>query len=277
MSIPLFYTIVEKRFQIAALIDSDFFDPEYNVHCDLTWTHPSDKHRGRANFLYENLTDETLLACGEFFRSGDNLDNATELLKADLADKRFKDEDLSYYISGFQKNLPALESIYKDRSNNAPNIIAFISLINRLEYFFNELHPRNAQVNLICDNSRQYKKIFDDWFQLQCGPRRGLMHLYPDKIPLIAGCESLKRFEMQDSKKCNLLQCADFYASSFNKTLSKTLVEKNPTNYTIVERKVLVTLFGFWREYGTISCDMICSDLFVGNFVRMAVETNKGD
>ena len=59
-NLPIFWSVIERRFMIACIIVDNFFDDAFNNFVTSEWMIPSQKRQDLANHFYDNLSDETM-------------------------------------------------------------------------------------------------------------------------------------------------------------------------------------------------------------------------
>lgn len=255
----LFINIAEKKYVIASFIESDFFDPVFNDKCDNTWTHPLKERTDNANFLYKYLTDETIKACGNFFSTGQSIEEAYWLIYRDIKDKEYK-LPLAEILLGAESHLKSLARITKrvvsdDSTIHAPNFFTFCDLMNKIEHFYSS---SNQECFLCFDSSRQFNVSFIKIYNaLKNAPPAAL--IAPERLPFLAGYQSIKDIMVEDSKDNLLLQCADLLATSINKVMCKILTYSSNTKFTDAELFILVLIFFHWKDFGKYFCSYVCS------------------
>ncbi|MFH1703726.1 MAG: DUF3800 domain-containing protein [Nitrospirota bacterium] len=255
----LFLNITEKRFVIASLIESDFFDPVYNDKCDNSWTHPSSVRFENANFLFKHLSHETINVCGKFFSTGNGINNAYKCILQDIKGKKYK-LPLWEILQGAEPHLAELERITKsvlsdDNTIHTPNFFAYTGLINKIE---NHYRVEKNYCNLIFDSSKQFNASFLKALSLLQNAKPSEF-IFPDRIPLIAGYTSILVFSSQNSEENIFLQCADILSSCINRVMTQILIHGEEAQLTDAELFTLVLIYFHWKDFEDIFCDYICS------------------
>ena len=228
--IPLF-TVLEKRFMIAAKIVENYFDPQYNDKTDDTWTHPGERKIKFANYFYDVLSDATLQKASTAMQKG-GVEAVTEVY--DLLMVEINDDKTKRLLKGVKPNLESLAAEFSDiRDNNpdgikggvinSPNYTLYFDLVNRMVTF---LINKNAIGNLIFDSSREYNDAFQKLFlRMRDAKTRARMIVHYRELHF--GFDHLKSFELQDSKDNLFLQVTDLLTTSINSFFRKVEANEN--------------------------------------------------
>lgn len=255
----LFINIAEKRFVIASFIESDFFDPVFNDRCDDSWSHPVDDRNQNANFLFKHLSVEATRACGTFFSTGSNIEDAFWLVYRDINGKKYK-MPLAEILLGAQVHLEELSRITKrvvsdDSTIHAPNFFTFCDLLNKIEHYYVTV---NEDCWLYFDSSRQFNTSFvRTYTSLKNAPPSAF--IVPDRIPFRTGYASIKGMTVLDSKDSVLLQCADLLATAINRVMQKILKYSSEAKLSDAELFILALIFFHWQNFEDLFCSYVCS------------------
>jgi Protein of unknown function (DUF3800) len=255
----LFINIAEKRFVIASFIESDFFDLAFNDRCDNSWTHPVDDRNLNSNFFFKHLSDQAITACGNFFSTGLNIEEAFWLVHRDIQDKEYK-IPLAEILLGAKAHLEDLSRITRqvvseDTTIHAPNYFTFCDLINKIEHYYLNI---NGDSLLQFDSSSQFNTSFIRIYSALKNASPSAI-IAPDRIPFIAGYEAIKGMNVVDSKDSVLIQCADLLATAINRVMHKILKYSSEAELSDTELFILVLIFFHWKDFGDLFCSYVCS------------------
>lgn len=248
-----FFTVVEKRYMIVGRAIEDLFDPVYNDNTDNSWTYPSELKTELANFLYDNLNDNTLSTCAIAFQEGQyaDVEAAYTLILQDVRGKHFK-IDIESILKGASAHLAELskdkleaeKGFKKDFSSksgvlNSPNLTTYFGLLSRVEDFYRKLDTE--EVSVIFDSSRQFNAAFANLFLSVSQSAQNKKIILPNSQFLIFGFTKLKTFSDAESKNNLFLQLSDLIASSLNQFFLKCFASQGSTQFTKFE----IFLIGF--------------------------------
>jgi len=257
----LFIGIAEKRYVIASLIESDFFDPEFNDKCDNSWTYPSEDRVENASFIFKHLTEETLLACSKFFSTGDDIKSAYKMIFRDIERKKYK-IPLGKILRGAEPHLDELERITKqalstEKTIHTPNFLIYMGLINKVEHYYEDIAEKKC--NLIFDSSKEFNLAFLNAFKtMQKAKPAGF--LFPQRrVPIIFGYKAILAFEAESSKNNIFIQCADLFASAINRVITKIFTHGENVQLSDAELFTLALVVLHWKEFEDVFCDYVCS------------------
>lgn len=261
----LFFSIIEKKYLISTYIDSDLYDPYYNDNCDNTWTYPGIKHNERANFFYNNIKEDTIVACGKAFQTGEDLKIAFELIKRDIHGKKYE-IDLYDILCGAERHLEDLADTisYLNSGNDemapksgvaqSPNLISFCGLLSKIEYFHSMIE--GSKVKLVFDHSRQFNLSFSNFFDKLKNAKK-ISIKSEDKYPSVMGYDHIESFNFEKSENSIFLQLADLIATAIMKVTQKVLNDKKNQNYSEFELYILFIIFSHWFEFKNLFCDIL--------------------
>lgn len=245
MCLP-FFTIVEKKFMIVGRTIEDLFDPEYNDNTDNSWTYPSELKTEIANFLYNHLSENTLLHCATAFQQGQLIDiqQAYNEILVDVRGKHFR-FDVEKVLVGAQLHLENLskdkidaEAVFKKNFGsssgvfNSPNLTTYFGLLSRIEDFYRQTDV--DEVSVIFDSSRQFNAAFANLF-ISFGNSPQNKIILPNGQSIVFGFAKLKTFRDEDSKNNVFLQLSDLLTSSINQFFIKLVTANSTTQFTEVE------------------------------------------
>lgn len=250
----LFFTVVEKKFMIAGRIVEDLFDPGYNSKTNNSWALPGERKIDLANFLYENLSDQTIALSGTAFQKGelDQLQKAYESITAEVEGKAFT-FDVSEILNGaslqigqLSKNKLEAEEMFKTIFSshsgvmNSPNLTTYFELLSRLEGFYRGTHV--TSVDIIFDSARQFNAAFANLYKTISTAKPNIL-AFPHKTPLIFGFTHVKSFRDEDSKSNVLVQLADLLASSVNSLILKIARSNSSTAFSEFEVFMIIMVY----------------------------------
>lgn len=278
-----FYSVVEKKFTIATYVDSEFFDPVYNDKCDNSWTLPSHKHNERADFFYNNLTEQAFLACGKAFQTGEGVKEAYELVNESIKGKKW-DLDLYDIIQGAESHLEKLASdLSSFNSSNAelgipagvaqsPNFFTFCGLINKIEYFYSI--RENSSVHLVFDSAAQFNAAFLKFFERFRDAEKMVFH-FKGKVPRIFGFENVRSFTDESRKNSAFLQMSDIVATAIKDVVQKVYLDDGTQHYSEVECFILFLTIGHWEKFEDRFCDFIVSSQLLKKLYSTFYDTKR--
>jgi len=224
---PIFWSVVERRFMVAALIVDNFYDYVYNDNVGPEWTYPSGMRQDLANHFYDHLSDQTLQLAARALVVGDTSDirQLIQAMENELAEHKSIDGfDAVSALTGVHPHIEELSAVLtrtysRKRSNplrahrgtvKSPNITSFFELINRIEDYFRG-EPK-AKVRILFDSSCQFNEAFSHVHQL-LKEADGPEFRFPGRPPIIFGFKAVTSFSAVDSEAHSILQVADFFAS----------------------------------------------------------------
>ena len=270
----LFISIAEKRFVIASFVESDFFDPVFNDKCDNSWTYPLKERAENANFLFKNLSEEALIACGTFFSKGEAIQNAYKLILRDIKGKKYK-LPLWEILQGAEPHLAELERITKqvlsdEKTIHAPNFFCYTGMINKIEHYYS--HIAHRKCTLIFDSSREFNLAFLKALKTMQKAAPSTL-LFPERrIPLLTGYTSILKFTAESSEDNLFIQCADLLASSINRVMCKIFVDGEDVKLSDAELFTLVLTFFHWKDFEDTFCDYVCSGELLFKMYRTLIK-----
>jgi len=238
--LPVFASVVERKYMIALLTVDNLFDPVYNNRVGNEWTFPIKIKTGLANHFYNHLRDETIALAGRVLTHGDrsDIEKLLSAIEEDLkANRRINRFDIIKALNGCRGFTAELSEViqatnesdgnprYTKGTIKAPNVTCFVDTMMRIEHLYEGGSP--VQVELVFDSSRQFDQVFSDIFQMHknAGPARIII---PDHAPLIYGFRFITGFSTRDSLTTPLLQCADYFATGIRSVFGLCLVENQP-------------------------------------------------
>ena len=263
----LFVSVSEKKYVLATIIYDYFFDPVYNDHCDVTWTHPSHLKPERADFIYNCLSDDAWRVCGQAFRNGDKMQQAYELVLDDIKNKTC-DIDLYPILQGAKAHIDELATAFASSSKadpsgrlptgvrNSPNILGFCGLTNKIEQYYGKL---GQEVTITFDHSRQFTVAFLDMFSRLRDAKNAKLKM-KGTLPLQLGYNALKRFDADKSKKNSFLQLSDLVATSVMDCLLKA---HKGVALSVDEACLLYLIVDHWGKFEETFCDFLVSTRFL--------------
>lgn len=241
-----FFTILEKRFMVAARIIENYFDPAYNQNTDNSWTFPLPIKNSLANHFYETLSSRTINATSLAMQKGtpDKVKEAYNLILDET-----KDEWIRKILSGAKNGLDELgDQIAQSRVDNpdsvpggvlySPNYTVYFEHLNKLEHL---LRQRGASADIVFDSSRQYNQHFRTLFQRLKNLSESKLH-FP-QTTLYFGFKNLEKFNHKDSASCGPLQLADLIVSSISGFFKKLQINDGPWRFTSSEEFWLAFIF----------------------------------
>jgi hypothetical protein len=224
--LPIFGTVIERRFMICALIVNHFIDPVYNNRVGNEWTHPIPEKGVLANYLYENLSEDTVRFAADPVISGD-LPALMELHRHVLSEMsdvpRVGNIDAVYLIEGARDFLEELSNGLKQTHNvkdrvfhatketiQSPNVTAFFDMLMRTHHVYEDYS--DATIDLVFDSSTQFDRPFAEMLGVIKNAKPSKL-LRENRIPIIFGSDRIMSFKARNSADDQLLQIVDFLAS----------------------------------------------------------------
>lgn len=280
-TLGLFLIIVEKQFTIATYIDNEFLEPGFNDKCDDRWIHPLSGKNERANFFYNNLSQEAFEVCGRAFKTGEDFRKAYELIRRDIKEKSFKN-DLYNTLEGVEPNLSKLSNVIASiNSKNekiysvsgvakSPNLSSFISLLNKIELYYSLFE--GSEVELVFDSSRQYDKAFEFWFNGLRDAKKNSIN-FTGRLPIRFGYDYLKKFRTESSTNSVFLQMTDILATSIKDVVQKILKDDGREKYSEAEYNLLFFINQHLLSFEGQFCTYIVPDKLLEKFAKTQMDT----
>jgi uncharacterized protein DUF3800 len=279
----IFFSITEKKFIISNFIDSEFFDPEFNDSTDNSWTQQSPEMNNRSNFFYNNLSDETLIYCGNAFRYGDGMREAYEFVRKDIKGKKYE-IDLYEIIGGVEQHIDQLAALTSafNKSNtdleiptgaiNTPNFIAFSGLIQKIDDFFANINADD--ISLIFDSSREFNVIFK--FVIERLKTSGKhVIIYPTGRKQTIGFDHIKNFTCMESEDSIFIQLSDLFTSSIKNVFQKIYFDDGSETYSKFESFILYFVVSTWQEFHPMFSEILISNSFMTKVIKTFCDANK--
>lgn len=216
----LFVEIVEKRFAICTYLVDDLFDPVYNEKCDNSWTFPRPEKPAIAELFYENLSEKTLRAAANFFRTGKALIPVFEGILHEIR-KVSSSIPATKLLTGARPHLNELSSVVASVTQKndeigvakgvaqSPNFFSYCDLINKTENFYRR---RRKTVEVVFDSAPQFNRSFANYFERLKSARPTIVH-FPGKERFVLGYKAIQKFATGSSEDIVLLQCCDLLAT----------------------------------------------------------------
>ncbi len=239
---PILWSVIERRFMIAAIIVDNFFDHVYNDAVGPEWTYPSEARQGLANHLYRNLSDATLRLAATALVHGDAT-GIRQLLVAtqhDLAAAPpFAHIDAKAALQGVAPHIEeladALATVHARQPSDplqshtgtlrSPNLTAFFEMVNRAEDHYRTIP--HARVKILFDSSGQFDEAFAYLRELLANARDSELR-FPDRPPIIFGHRAVAEFQVGDSKAHPLIRAADLFAAGIRQVFELFASQAQP-------------------------------------------------
>ncbi len=237
-----FIIVIEKKFMIAGKIIENLIDPVYNDVAGNEWLNPGDHKLIFANYLYDNLSNETLNLSSIAFQQGrlddikiaydsivhelENLPNSEDYLRLIIGAKSHL-EDLS-------KDIIGADYIFIEKNQgrkgvlNSPNFTAYRILINSIE---RRMRDEGQKCKVYFDTSRQFDSSFQELYNLlKNAPNKDFQF---GEVNLIYGLEWIEEFQVLKSEESIGIQIGDLFSTSITHLIKKLLSnpEKILTSY----------------------------------------------
>jgi len=229
---PIFWSVVERRFMIAALIVDNLYDHVYNDAVGPEWTFPSEARQNLANHFYNYLSEPTLQLAGKCLVGGgaDDIRCFITAAQRELRDHRIIDGfDAVAALSGTDPHIQELSDVLaatysRNRSDplrshrgtaKSPNLTSFFELLSRVEDYYRG-NPA-ARVKILFDSSGQFNEAFEHIHKLLRDAKESEIR-FPGRAPIIFGFRSVTSFAAGDSEAHPVLQAADFFAAGIRST-----------------------------------------------------------
>jgi len=218
MGVQAHFSILEKRFQICAMVVETFFDPKYNTQSPPEagaeiW------RQKVANFIYESCTDQQL----RDFLEAAKEDDVAAIKKAGAAFAfrlRLHPNEhasraghaLDSGLSNFYRFGIRVDGTPKGAERPSSSVVAFIPALAHIDKF---LTQKNATAEIICDVTKEYGPVLD-WALKQAQDPIFVSEVssefgYEKAIDRISG-----RTEILESGDNAGIQCADIVAGLIN-------------------------------------------------------------
>nr|WP_255203249.1 DUF3800 domain-containing protein [Myxococcus sp. AM011] len=210
--------VLEKKFQICAMVVETFFDPKYHPQSPPEWE-ASNWRKDIANHIYDACPDKSLVEflaavklddedsirkCGEAFASLLKLHPSSQASQAGILMERG--------LSRFYRFGMRVEDTPKHAERPASAVVALVPALAHINAFLEE---RNMTVELVCDVTKQFGPVLD-W---AIGLAKDAMFVsevssefgYTQPLGRI-----LRRTEILASENDAGIQCADLVAGLVN-------------------------------------------------------------
>lgn len=276
-----FLSLVEKKFTIATYVDNDFYDPVYNDLCDNSWTYPHDKNE-RANFFYDHLSEEAMIACGKAFSTGQNMRETYELVRNSIEGKNYK-LDLFSILEGAKPHLEDLgNAIISINDGNeslnlakgvaqSPNFFSFCGLLNKIENYYSKT---GSSAELVFDSSRQFNISFLEFFKKLRDAEKTIFQ-FGERLPQILGYQSIHYFMYEKSQNSVFLQLADLIATSVKDVIQKIYWDTGDEHYSEFESFILFFIHEGWQRFDDQFFDFIMSTSLTKKMVTTLYDENR--
>lgn len=233
--IPLF-SIVHKRFAIAARVVDVLLDPEYNnmISKKITYNEDVMSLKKYAEIIYK-LSDSLLNDFAEAYRylNDDLMRQSIELMakelieinRVDLSNKIFNSIN---FISDNLNDERGLER------NQAPNIFSLYTLFYILDNYGKQ---ERLNIDFIHDNQKEYGNNMNVIANLVLKERNdNIRYAFKQRQVFFS---SIKSLSFEDSKSNLLIQCSDITVGAVNYILKKLIFKKDLDE---IDRNLLITL-----------------------------------
>jgi hypothetical protein len=245
-----FFSVLEKKFMIAAQIVDNYFDYVYNDQTDVTWTYKNSKKIDLANFFYDKLSIETLTNAHNAFlsKSIQQINFSFNQITNEIKEVK-NDFDVASLMNGAEKHLQPLtdnltavnkkHTLARGVPKNTlstPNVTTYFELIGRIEIYLAE---KELPSILIFDNSEQYNIIFKELLDKMIKAPRKKIAISESEF-LQFGFTHLIEYRIEESNLSVGLQFADILSSTVNHVFTKILLKKDED---LTQEDILLTSF----------------------------------
>lgn len=225
--------VIEKKFMIAALIVSKFFDGAYNDFGDYTWVNDKEERIKAANYYYELFTDEDISKIGENLMHPDEVNTKAVW---DILWERTAEPEYKRVLVGVEDHLDEINTEFHafaldseglhETITNSPNFTAFSQLGNMIAMSAKE---GEYATRLIFDDCPSCTDEFEYIFNLY------QKESIPDDLYTVLGFCSWKNrvteFSVGDSQQDYNLQTADVVASLIYYVFKNILTNSIPEDF----------------------------------------------
>ncbi|WFD11325.1 DUF3800 domain-containing protein [Tepidibacter hydrothermalis] len=239
-----FFSIVHKKFAIAARVVDVLLDPEYNnmVSRKITYNEDALPVKKYAEIIYK-LSDYVLSNFAEAYRYLDYnlMCQSIELISKEL--KEINEIDLSNKV--FNSKILISDNLNDEiglEKNQAPNIFSLYTLFQILDNYGTR---ERLSIDFIHDNQKEYRDNMNNISNLFFNDRNDKIR-YAFKQRKIF-FNSIKSLSFEDSKNNTLIQCADITVGTVNYILKKLIFNKSLDN---IDRELLTTLKPYIISWG---------------------------
>lgn len=227
------YSIVEKKFLVAARLVDELLDPEYNTKVHVRF-YPGEEHKEAAYWVCKNIP---LSLLSRFFSAYIKRD-AVELISVrdelspitKNANDKFNLVHLISEITNEEISENFCQQDQQSKSHESPNYTAFFALINIIDAF---VCTSPESWIIVHDETKEFQKLYNNIVEIRKRGETGLFRL-GDTPPLALGKNASGSISFLSSKANTGLICADFLSSSFRWALERLIASEEQVEEEIV-------------------------------------------
>lgn len=230
LKVPAHYSIVEKRFQICAMVVETFFDPQHHPESPPEWE-AAGWRKQIANFVYNISSEELLRDFLEAVKRDDEdavrkSGERFSLLLTMHPDGKANHAGalLRRGLSNFYRFGKRVEDTPRYAESPSSSVVALMPILEHINHF---LYAKKLTAELVCDETKQYGKVLD-WIFLQAQNPEFVSEIssefgYSRPLDRIT-----KRTEINVSGDNAMIQCADVFAGLLNHRMMEHKAQQKP-------------------------------------------------